>query len=61
MLRGEEERKKTQEERDVDSLIRQYYEQKALKGVSIEFFLNRQRKNVLKNINLFQKTNSMSR
>ena len=25
MLRGEEERKKTQEERNVDSLIRQYY------------------------------------
>ena len=39
MLRGEEERKKTQEERNVDTLIRNYYEQKALKGVTIENFL----------------------
>ena len=43
-LRGEEERKKTQEERNVDSLIRKYYEQKALKGVSIEFFLKQTEK-----------------
>ena len=38
MLRGEEERKKTQEERNVDSLIRQYYEQNALKGVLLGIF-----------------------
>ena len=43
-LREEEERKKTQEERNVDSLIRQYYEQKALKGVTIEFFLKQTEK-----------------
>ena len=43
-LREEEERKKTQEERNVDTLIRNYYEKKASKGVTIEFFLKQTEK-----------------
>ena len=37
-LRGEEERKKTEDERTVDILIKQYYEQQELKGVTIGNF-----------------------
>ena len=44
MLRGEEERKKTQEERNVDSLLCQYYEQNALKGVTNGIFLKQTEK-----------------
>ena len=43
-LREEEERKKTQEERIVDILLGQYYEQNALKGVTIENFLKQTEK-----------------
>ena len=43
-LREEEERKKTQEERIVDILLGQYYEQNALKGVTNGIFLKQTEK-----------------